>query len=162
MPNNLKLAKQTKYPLRDQEKKGERIPTIIIIIYIRGRNCFLSKSIVNLNRFMFKKNHCSSRIEFLASIKILTRMYIKTLLPLRNNGGFNGTTCLLSVHSVQLVCLPITGSRIRHIQYCCIICSSDRLGFYAEFHIIFLQFRFVPKLHIIAKFILQKITQKSI
>ena len=92
MPNNLKLAKQTKYPLRDQEKKGERIPTIIIIIYMRGRNCFLSKSIVNLNRFMFKKNHCSSRIEFLASIKILTRMYIKTLLPLRNNGGFNGTT----------------------------------------------------------------------
>ena len=53
MPNNLKLAKQTKYPLRDQEKKGERIPTIIIIIYMRGRNCFLSKSIVNLNRFMF-------------------------------------------------------------------------------------------------------------
>ena len=105
MPNNLKLAKQTKYPLRDQEKKGERIPTIIIIIYMRGRNCFLSKSIVNLNRFMFKKNHCSNRIEFLASIKILTRMYIKTLLPLRNNGGFNGTTCLLSTVSSFFVFL---------------------------------------------------------
>ena len=69
MPNNLRLAKQTKYPLWDQEKKGERIPTIIIIIYMRGRNCFLSKSIVNLNRFMFKKIIVLVELSFLHQLK---------------------------------------------------------------------------------------------